>query len=204
MAPKKVGHLTLYGEVKVGHPSQTQRKERSPPHNAVVARPLYVVDAPPPEDRVLSNSSDPSGESPKSPVTRAGFHALLEMIKSLQQQMVHAQPDIASVPSTASAGIPSPLAATVQPIPDGFQIPKLVIFGPASNPVGQMVNYNIHMDLHTSSKGLKCRAFPATLDEQGKMWFTFLAPDSIASFRQFIDLFEAQFNNQWQRLVTAA
>ncbi|KAL5990234.1 hypothetical protein ACLOJK_011131 [Asimina triloba] len=52
MAPKKIGYLT---------PSE---EERSSPHNAVITRPLPVTNRPPFEDQALSNSSDPSGESP--------------------------------------------------------------------------------------------------------------------------------------------
>ncbi|KAL5974843.1 hypothetical protein ACLOJK_031516 [Asimina triloba] len=212
-----------------------QREERSPPHNAVDARPLHVVGAPPREDRVLSNSPDPSGESLNSPVMWAKFHTLMEMIKSLQQQMVHVRPNTTSVPLDASAGIPSPMTAAtltsdmapiahhhqatsqphpsptlrmtdlnnplalhlqVQPIPDGFSIPEMAIFGPTLDPTGHVVNYNIHMNIRTTSEWLKRRAFVATLDEQRKMWFASLAPGSIISFGQLTDLFEAQFSNQ--------
>ncbi|KAL6013700.1 hypothetical protein ACLOJK_004198 [Asimina triloba] len=84
MAPKKVRHPTPSREAEAGHLPQPQHEERSPTHNAVDARPLHAAGAPLPEDRVLSNSPDPSGESLNSPVTRAKFHALMEMIKSLQ------------------------------------------------------------------------------------------------------------------------
>ncbi|KAL6004193.1 hypothetical protein ACLOJK_004740 [Asimina triloba] len=203
-------------------PKKSQSEERSPPHNAVDARPLHAASAPPPEDRVLSNSPDPSRESLNGQVTRAEFHALMKMIKFLQQQMVHARPDTTSIPSAASTGVPSPMTTfamtpdmapiahhpqatsqpyssptlrapdlnsslalhlKVQPIPDVFLIPEMAIFGPTSDPTRYVVNYNIHMDLHTTSKGLKCRAFPATMDEQGKMWFASLAPGPITSFR---------------------
>ncbi|KAL6010811.1 hypothetical protein ACLOJK_001253 [Asimina triloba] len=65
-------------------PSVPQHNERSLSHNAVTARPLHTSDAPLPEYRVSSNSSDPSGESPNNSVTRAEFHVLLEMMKSLK------------------------------------------------------------------------------------------------------------------------
>ncbi|KAL5980519.1 hypothetical protein ACLOJK_028427 [Asimina triloba] len=93
-------------------PKKPQCEERSPPHNAVDVKLLHDAGAQPLKDWVLSNLPDSSGESLNSPVTRVKFHALMEMIKSLQQQMVHSQPDIASVPSAASAGVPSPMTAT--------------------------------------------------------------------------------------------
>ncbi|KAL5975431.1 hypothetical protein ACLOJK_019753 [Asimina triloba] len=213
---------------KAGHPPQPQREERSP-SQWIVARPLPVADGPSPEDRAPSNSPNPSGESPNGP-----------MMKSLQQQMIHAQLDAASIPL---ADIPSPSVVTVltlnmalvahhlqvtsrphpsstlrapdvnnllalhlqiQSIPDRFQIPEMSIFKPASNPTGNVVSYNIHIDLRTTSEGLKCRAFPATLEEQEKMWFVPFTPGSITSFRQLTDLFKARLNDQRQRPVTAA
>ncbi|KAL5984792.1 hypothetical protein ACLOJK_038628, partial [Asimina triloba] len=153
---------------------------------------------------VLSNSPDPSGESLNSSMMQAKFHALMEMIKSLQQQMVYGRPDTTSVPSAASAGVSLPMTvaaltpdmapiahhpqATSQPHPsptlrapnlngplalhlqvqsisDGFSIPEMAIFGPTSDPTGHVVNCDIHMNLCTTSEGLICRAFPATLDE---------------------------------------
>ncbi|KAL6008736.1 hypothetical protein ACLOJK_021962 [Asimina triloba] len=107
MTLKKVRYPTPSKEVEARHLPQPQREERSPPHNAVDARPLHATGAPPPEDRVMSNSPDSSGESLNSPVTRAKFHTLMQMIKSLQQWMVHARPDTISVPSAASASVPS-------------------------------------------------------------------------------------------------
>ncbi|KAL6003905.1 hypothetical protein ACLOJK_004451 [Asimina triloba] len=91
----------------------------------------------------------------------------------------------------------NPLAShlQMQPIPNGFRILEIAIFGPASDSMGHVVNYNIHMDLRTTSEGLKCRAFSATLDEEGKMWFSSLAPGCIASFKQLTNLFEARFSN---------
>ncbi|KAL5973228.1 hypothetical protein ACLOJK_037255 [Asimina triloba] len=81
----------------------------------------------------------------------------------------------------------SPLIA----IPDRFQIPKMTILGLTLDPTRHVVNYNIHMDLRIAYEWLICIAFPTTLDEQEKMWFASLAPNSITSFRQLTDLFEA-------------
>ncbi|KAL5992339.1 hypothetical protein ACLOJK_013255 [Asimina triloba] len=220
------GLLTFLNKSDIPLPSDPQREERIPPHNSVATRLLLVVGAPPLEDRAPSNSLDPSGENPNGLVTRAKFHALSEMMKSLLQQMIRVQPDATSIPS---ACVPSPLAATatsqphpsstlkapdennplalylqMQPILDRFQIPKMTIFGPTSDPTGQVVNYNIRLDFRTASEGLKCRVFYVALDEQGKMWFASLALDSITRFRQFTDLFEARFSNQRQRLIIAA
>ncbi|KAL5980676.1 hypothetical protein ACLOJK_028585 [Asimina triloba] len=204
MTSKKVGHLIPFGEVDVGHPPQPQCEERKPQQSGDIILGTLMLGTSFPEDRVLSNSPDPSGESPNSLVTRPEFHALLEMMKSFQQQMVHARPDTTFVPSAASAGILSPMVAValaldmapiahhpqatsqphpssasrvpdvnnplalhlqMQPIPDEFRISEMAIFGPTSNPTGHVVNYNIYMDLRTTSEGLKCRAFLATLDE---------------------------------------
>ncbi|KAL6004503.1 hypothetical protein ACLOJK_005056 [Asimina triloba] len=129
MTPKKVEYLTPFGEAEAGHPPHPQRDERSPPHNAVLARPLHAANAPPPEDWVLSNSSDPSGESLNSSVTRAKFHA-------------------------SDRNNPLAFHLQMQLIPNGFRILKMVIFEPASDPTGHVVNYNIHMDLYTTSEGL--------------------------------------------------
>ncbi|KAL5994654.1 hypothetical protein ACLOJK_024707 [Asimina triloba] len=192
------------GKQKLGTHLSLDARRKAPPHNAIAARPLHAADAPSPEGRVLSDSPNPSGESLNSQVE---FHALMEMMKSLQQQMVYARLDTIFIPSAVSVGIPSQLAATaltpdmasiahhlqatsqlhslstlrasdlnnplalhlqVQPILDGFQIPKMAIFGPTSDLTGHVVNYNIHMDFCITSEGLKCRAFPATLDEKGK------------------------------------
>ncbi|KAL5993896.1 hypothetical protein ACLOJK_038253 [Asimina triloba] len=70
-----------------------------------------------------------------------------------------------------------------QPIPDRFQMPKMAVFGPSSDQTGYLVNYNIHMNLRTASKRLKCGSFRATLDEQGKTWFASLTPGSITSLK---------------------
>ncbi|KAL6010786.1 hypothetical protein ACLOJK_001228 [Asimina triloba] len=83
MTHKKVEHLTPSREAEVGHLPQPQREKRSLPHNAVTVRPLQAADAPPPEDRVLSNSPNPLRESLNSPEMWTKFHVLLEMMKSL-------------------------------------------------------------------------------------------------------------------------
>ncbi|KAL5985508.1 hypothetical protein ACLOJK_027493 [Asimina triloba] len=112
IAHKKVGHPTPFEKIEAGSPTQRQWEERSLPHNAVAIKPLPVVDEPPPKDRTLSNSSDQLGESPNNLVTRAKLHALLQMMKFFQQQMVRAQPNTTPVPSATSTGVPSPLAST--------------------------------------------------------------------------------------------
>ncbi|KAL5986725.1 hypothetical protein ACLOJK_015058 [Asimina triloba] len=100
------------GKQKLGtHLSFNARREASP-HNAVTARPIDAVNEPSPKDQALSNSPNPPGGSFNSPVTRAEIHALMEMMKFLKKQMVCTWPDTTSIPTTASAGVPSPLATT--------------------------------------------------------------------------------------------
>ncbi|KAL5995602.1 hypothetical protein ACLOJK_025666 [Asimina triloba] len=111
---------------RLGHPERTQREERAETQGQpwggvervlggrregqgcdVQGRPLPVVDAPPPKDQASLNSPNLSGESFNSSITRVEFHILLEMMKSLKQQMIHAQLDTTSIPST---GVPSPIS----------------------------------------------------------------------------------------------
>ncbi|KAL5975962.1 hypothetical protein ACLOJK_020291 [Asimina triloba] len=54
-------------------------------------------------------------------------------------------------------------------VPDKFKNLKMPMFGSDFNLTGHVINYNIHMDLQTTSEDLKYRSFPATLDEHGKM-----------------------------------
>ncbi|KAL5989122.1 hypothetical protein ACLOJK_027224 [Asimina triloba] len=223
MAPKKVGHPTPSEEVEAGYLTQPQCEKRSPPHNAIAARPLHVADAPPPEDwpQQLIDASEIScltrdyeippaidGPCPAwyiiCPPSYLSWRPLT--VGRLSTDPGHG-PECTSSPSHFSAssfvyieGVereqPTSLPLIMQSIPNEFQISEMVIFGPASDTTGHVVDYNIHMDLHTTSEGLKCKAFPTTLDKQEKMWFTSLAPGSITSFRQLIDLFEAWFSNQ--------
>ncbi|KAL6003266.1 hypothetical protein ACLOJK_023489 [Asimina triloba] len=60
---------------------------------------------------------------------------------------------------------PLDLHLQMRPIPDRFQIPEMVIFGPTSDSTGHVVDYNIRMDIRIASEGLKCKSFPTTLDE---------------------------------------
>ncbi|KAL5978486.1 hypothetical protein ACLOJK_029603 [Asimina triloba] len=204
-----VGHPTPSGEVKIGHLAQLQSEERSPPHNAIATRPLPVADVPPPEDRRSDNSGgisclDEDDETPPTTddlcPTRCSIYPLSRRPLTIGchgTDLGHG-PDCTSSSGHLSAS-PAPdvnnllaLHLQMQPIPDRFQIMKMTIFGPALDPMGYVVNYNIHIDLRIVFEGLKCRAFPATLDEQGKTWFAFLTLGSITSFIQLVDLFEAR------------
>ncbi|KAL5999276.1 hypothetical protein ACLOJK_040726 [Asimina triloba] len=175
---------------------------RSPPHNAVATRPLSVADTPPLEDRALSNSPNPLEESLNSPIMRAKFHTSLEMMKSLQQQMIRAQPDATSI---LSVGVPLPLAATVL-TPDMTSIIYHLQATSQLHPSSTLraPDMNSLFALHLQMQLIPDRAFLATLDKQGKMWFSSLSSSSITSFKQLTDLFEAQFNNHQQRPIIAA
>ncbi|KAL5977703.1 hypothetical protein ACLOJK_039231 [Asimina triloba] len=100
-------------------------------------------------------------------------------------------------PQSEPMTLPTPsFHLQMQPIINKFEVLGMPVFGPTLDPTRHVVNYSMHMDLCTASKGLKCRAFPATLNEQEKMWFASLALGSITGFKQLTDLFEARFNNQ--------
>ncbi|KAL5986932.1 hypothetical protein ACLOJK_015267 [Asimina triloba] len=216
MALKKVGHPTPYGEAEARHPPQPQCEERSSPHNAVTARSLHVADAPLPEDRPgdVGEISCLAGDDEIPLVTDAALVGVPsplaataltpDMAPNLHHLQATSQPHPSSTLRAPDGNNLLAFHLQMQPISNGFRIPEMAIFRPTLDPTGHVVNYNIHMDLRTTSKGLKCRAFLATLDKQGKMWFASLTPSSIASFRQLIDLFEARFSNQWQRPVIAA
>ncbi|KAL6002480.1 hypothetical protein ACLOJK_034413 [Asimina triloba] len=78
---------------------------------------------------------------------------------------VTSQPHPLSTLKASNLNNPLALHLQVQPILDGIRIPEMAIFGSTSDPTGHVVNYNIHMDLRTTSEGLKCKAFSATLEE---------------------------------------
>ncbi|KAL6010362.1 hypothetical protein ACLOJK_000793 [Asimina triloba] len=142
---------------------------------------------------------------PARPVIHIEFSALLKMMKNLQQQLSRAQVDalqyhltytqleLALVLTTSIA--PPATISPVQLVPNKFDIPEMPVFEPNSNSTSHVVNYNIHMDLRITFEGLKCQAFPANFNEQGKTWFASLAPGSIPNFNQLTDLFKAQFSN---------
>ncbi|KAL5986223.1 hypothetical protein ACLOJK_014556 [Asimina triloba] len=95
-----------------------------------------------------------------------------------------------SLPKRSSPTFQTCLSSS-KPIPDKFEVPRMPIFGPTSDLTGHVVNYNIYMDLRTTSEGLNYKAFLATLGEQRKMWFASLVSNSIVSFKQLTALFEA-------------
>ncbi|KAL6001580.1 hypothetical protein ACLOJK_007318 [Asimina triloba] len=203
-------------------PTSASTQGEKPPHNVVAARLLHTADAPPSEDRVLSNSLDPSGESLNSPIMRAKFHALLEMMKSLQQRLVHVQPGTSSITPANLDDVPSPLAtitltpdmapnahhhqATSQPHPL-----SALRASDGNNPLAfhlQMQSipnefWIPEMTIFGPASDLTGHSLPDHPGRARKMWFASLAPGSITSFRQLTDPFEAWFSNQRQRLITA-
>ncbi|KAL5991059.1 hypothetical protein ACLOJK_011965 [Asimina triloba] len=108
---------------------------------------------------------------------------------------VASQPALSELYFSSTVHVPvsnSPLAyhLQVQPVSDKFEIQEMPIFGLDFDPTDHVVNYNIYMELRTTFDGLKCKAFFATLDEEGNMWFASFAFGSITCFKQLTNLNE--------------
>ncbi|KAL5999413.1 hypothetical protein ACLOJK_037698 [Asimina triloba] len=90
----------------------------------------------------FSGGAEPSADDL---VTRAEFHTLPETMKS--HAAATPAPRAALYSATSRSHPSSTLNAPDEPILDGFQILEMVIFRPASYPMGHVVDFNIHMDL---------------------------------------------------------
>ncbi|KAL6004795.1 hypothetical protein ACLOJK_005351 [Asimina triloba] len=115
-------------------------------------------------------------------ISRAEFTFLMDLIKNLQQLQARTSVKPSSA-ALASTPVTTDISHSFQPVLKKLNIPEILIFGLESDSMSHVINYNIHMDPKITSNGLKCQAFLATFDEQGKMWFASLTPSSIAGFK---------------------
>ncbi|KAL6001498.1 hypothetical protein ACLOJK_007236, partial [Asimina triloba] len=99
-----------------------------------------------------STTSVPPAASADVPSLLAATALTPDMAPNTYHLQATSQPHPSSALRTSDGNSLLAFHLQMQPIPNGFQISEMVIFGPASDPTGHVVNYNIHMDLHSTSK----------------------------------------------------
>ncbi|EHA8590342.1 hypothetical protein COCNU_scaffold017266G000020 [Cocos nucifera] len=80
-----------------------------------------------------------------------------------------------------------------EPVPQNFKLPQLESYDGTSDPVDHLEAFRTMMLLHDASDAMLCRAFPSTLKEAARNWYSTLKPSTIFSFDQMSSQFAAHF-----------
>ena len=78
-------------------------------------------------------------------------------------------------------------------MPDKFKMPRVEKYDGSGDPQSHLEAFREYIILHGTLDAIACRAFPLTLKEVAKDWFTGLPPKSVGTFKELGRLFLAQF-----------
>ena len=78
-------------------------------------------------------------------------------------------------------------------IPSNFKLPQFESYEGTSDPVNHLEAFRTMMLLHGMPDTILCRAFPSTLKEAVRNWYSMLKPSTIFSFDQMSHQFVAHF-----------
>ncbi|XP_022853911.1 uncharacterized protein LOC111375339 [Olea europaea var. sylvestris] len=87
------------------------------------------------------------------------------------------------------------------PLPDRFKYPRIKEYDGMTDPINHLTDV---MNLQVAPDQMMCKAFPQTLTNAARDWFSTLEPNSIASFSNLVDKFSAFFGSSKRIRKTAA
>ena len=78
----------------------------------------------------------------------------------------------------------SPFVASItsHPLPSKFKMPTLDSYDEMHDPCGHIATFKTTMHLQGVLDEIMCRAFPTTLKDLARVWFSKLPPNTITSF----------------------
>ncbi|XP_022858494.1 uncharacterized protein LOC111379363 [Olea europaea var. sylvestris] len=79
------------------------------------------------------------------------------------------------------------------PLPDRFKYPRIKEYDGTTDPINHLNVYTDVMNLQVAPNQVMCKAFPQTLTNAARGWFSILEPNSITSFSDLADKFSAFF-----------
>ncbi|XP_022843205.1 uncharacterized protein LOC111366739 [Olea europaea var. sylvestris] len=90
------------------------------------------------------------------------------------------------------------------PLPDRFKYPRIKEYDGTTDPINHLNIYTDVMNLQVAPDQVMCKAFPQTLTNAARDWFSTLEPNSIALFLDLADKFSAFFASSKRIRKTAA
>jgi len=70
------------------------------------------------------------------------------------------------------------------PLPPKFHLPQLESYDSSKDPLDHIESFKMLMLLQMSPNKVMCRAFPTTLKEAARVWFSMIPPRTIIDFEQ--------------------
>ncbi|XP_022853592.1 uncharacterized protein LOC111375032 [Olea europaea var. sylvestris] len=89
-------------------------------------------------------------------------------------------------------------------LPDRFKYPRIKEYDGTTDPINHLNIYTDIMNLRVTPDQVMCKAFPQTLTNAVRGWFSTFEPNSITSFSDLADKFSAFFVNSKRIRKTAA
>ncbi|XP_022889188.1 uncharacterized protein LOC111404638 [Olea europaea var. sylvestris] len=96
-------------------------------------------------------------------------------------------------PTGFTPNTPFTLEILTYPLPDRFKYPRIKEYDGTTDPINHLNVYTDVMNLLVTPNQVMCKAFPQTLTNAARDWFSTLGPNSIASFSDLADKFSAFF-----------
>ncbi|XP_022860313.1 uncharacterized protein LOC111380886 [Olea europaea var. sylvestris] len=90
------------------------------------------------------------------------------------------------------------------PLLDRFKYPRIKEYDGTTDPINHLNVYTDIMNLQVAPDAVMCKAFPQTLTNAARDWFSTLEPNSITSFSDLADKFSAFFASSKRIRKTAA
>ena len=89
----------------------------------------------------------------------------------------------------------SPFVASINshPLPSKFKMPSLDSYDGTRNPCDHIVTFKTTMHLQGIPNEIMCKAFPTTLKELARVWFSKIPPNIVSSFEELSMLFVNNF-----------
>ena len=79
-----------------------------------------------------------------------------------------------------------PFTAAVNsfPLPHKFRMPHIDSYDGVKDPLDHLETFKTLMHLQGVADEIMCRAFPMTLKEAARIWFSRLTPNSVSTFKE--------------------
>jgi hypothetical protein len=109
------------------------------------------------------------------------------------QQMEGEDPKSTAWEMLDDENLPFPEQVRAYAMPDKFKMPRVEKYNESGDPNVHLATFRQHLILYGTLDEIECRAFPLTLIEVAKDWFTGLPPKSVDNFKELAYQFLAQF-----------
>ncbi|RWW22800.1 hypothetical protein GW17_00012980 [Ensete ventricosum] len=123
--------------------------------------------------------------------------SLREQVRRIHQRLDEIQKEVlksrGEVGESTKGGSPFTPEIQAKPLPATFRLPALDPYDGSGDPTKHIAAFRAQMALYDTSDVLMCRAFPTTLRESAKTWYSRLKPASIPSSDSMAREFERNF-----------